>query len=88
YGTDLGNAGPRPGIDRLEVTAMEAAGMTPRDIVAAATRDAARHLRLHDRGVIAEGKFADLVGLNRAHLERARDLVRVGAVWRQGVRAR
>ena len=88
YGTDLGNSGPRPGIDRREVTAMEAAGMTPRDIVAAATRDAAGHLRLHDRGVIAEGKGADLVGLDRSQLERARDLMRVGAVWRQGVRAR
>jgi len=88
YGTDLGNSGPRPGIDQREVTAMEAAGMTPREIVAAATRDAAGHLRLHDRGVIAEGKVADLVGLDRAQLERARDLMRVGAVWRQGVRAR
>ena len=88
YGTDLGNSGPRPGIDPLEVTAMEAAGMTPRDIVAAATRDAARHLRLHERGVIAEGRVADLVGIKGAQLEHARDLVRVGPVWRQGVRAR
>lgn len=88
YGTDLGNSGPRPGIDRREVTAMERAGMTPRDIVAAATRDAARHLGLHDRGVIAEGMVADLVALDREQLERARDLVRVGAVWRQGISAR
>ncbi|MDQ3660535.1 MAG: amidohydrolase family protein [Actinomycetota bacterium] len=88
YGTDLGNFGPRPGIDRREVTAMEAAGMAPRDIVVAATRDAARHLRLSDRGVITEGMVGDLVVLDRPQLERARDLVRVGAVWRQGIRAR
>ena len=87
YGTDLGNSGPRPGIDRREVIAMEAAGMTPRDIVAAATRDAARHLGLRGRGVIAEGGVADLVGLDCPQPERARDLVRVGVVWRKGIRA-
>jgi imidazolonepropionase-like amidohydrolase len=88
YGTDLGNSGPRPGIDRREVTAMERAGMTLHDIVAAATRDAAGHLGLHDRGVIAEGMTADLVALDRPQLVRARDLVRVGAVWRHGIRVR
>jgi imidazolonepropionase-like amidohydrolase len=87
YGTDLGNAGPRPGIDRREVMGMERAGMTPRDIVVAATRDAAGHLGLHDRGVIAEGMMGDLVALGRPRLERARDLARVRAVWRGGIRA-
>ena len=67
---------------------MERAGMTLHDIVAAATRDAARHLGLHDRGVIAEGMTADLVALDRPRLARARDLVRVGAVWRHGIRVR
>jgi imidazolonepropionase-like amidohydrolase len=87
YGTDLGNSGPRPGIDRREVTAMEGAGMGPQEIVASATSDAARHLGVEDRGVIAEGMVADLVLLDCPRLERARDLVLVEAVWRQGVRA-
>jgi imidazolonepropionase-like amidohydrolase len=86
YGTDLGSSGPRPGIDKREVSAMERAGMGPREIVASATSDAARHLGLQDRGVIAEGMAADLVLLDCPRLERARDLVRVGAVWRQGLR--
>jgi imidazolonepropionase-like amidohydrolase len=87
YGTDLGNSRPRPGIDRREVTAMEGAGMGPKEIVASATSDAARHLGLEDRGVIAEGMVADLVLLDCPRLEGVRDLVRVEAVWRQGVRA-
>ena len=38
-------------------------------------------------GVIAEGMVADLVLLDCPRLERARDLVRVHTVWRQGVKA-
>ncbi|MEA2498039.1 MAG: hypothetical protein QOH26_444, partial [Actinomycetota bacterium] len=40
YGTDLGNAGPKPGIDRREVKAMAAAGLSATDIVRSATVDA------------------------------------------------
>lgn len=63
YGTDLGNEGPRPGIDPTEVEAMAEAGMSARDIVAAATVHAARWLGLSDTGVLAEGMRADVVGL-------------------------
>ena len=62
YGTDLGNEGPRPGIDPTEVEAMAEAGMSARDIVASATVDAARWLGLSDTGVLAEGMRADVVG--------------------------
>jgi imidazolonepropionase-like amidohydrolase len=88
YGTDLGNYGPRPGIEAREVTGMVAAGMTPREVVAAATATAAAWIGLPSAGVIAPGRDADLVALAGRPLERARDLVNVVAVWRRGRRAR
>jgi imidazolonepropionase-like amidohydrolase len=62
YGTDLGNAGPGPGIDALETQAMAEAGMEPPDIIRSATVDAARWLDLDDAGVLAPGMRADIVG--------------------------
>lgn len=63
YGTDLGDEGPRPGIESTEIRAMNAAGMTPREILASATVDAAAWIGLDDCGVIAPGMAADIVGL-------------------------
>lgn len=83
YGTDLGNAGPRPGIDGLEVTRMEAAGMSVVDIVRAATVTAAEWLGLSDRGVIAAGMTADLVVID-GEITEARSLTRVSRVFRGG----
>jgi imidazolonepropionase-like amidohydrolase len=83
YGTDLGNAGPQPGIDELEVTRMEAAGMSVVDIVRAATVTAAEWLGLADRGVIDPGLTADLVVIDGDILE-ARALTRVTKVFRAG----
>jgi len=62
YGTDLGNAGPGPGIDALETQAMAEAGMEPRDIIRSATVDAAAWLDLDDAGVLTPGLRADIVG--------------------------
>lgn len=83
YGTDLGNAGPQPGIDELEVTRMAAAGMSVTDIVRAATVTAAEWLGLADRGVIAPGTAADLVVVD-GDLTEARALTRVTRVFRAG----
>ena len=84
YGTDLGDAGPRPGIDPLEVQRMATAGMTPREIVASATTRSAGWLGLNDRGVIAVGMRGDVVGLPGASsaesLSDVRLVVRQGAV--------
>lgn len=82
YGTDLGNAGPGPGIDRLEVTRMAAARMSVHEIVATATVRAARHLGLQGTGSIAENHRADLVLIDKAPLVEARDLTTVLRVWR------
>ncbi len=84
YGTDLGNEGPRPGIDGSEIEAMVDAGMTLKDVLRSGTSDAAVHLGLANKGVIARGKDADLVLLGGNPLVDARALGRVEQVWRAG----
>lgn len=85
YGTDLGNVGPEPGIDRREVEAMGQAGMTPEEIVHSATVGAADWLGLRRVGALAEGRSADIIAVSGAPLEDARALTRVEMVWRLGV---
>ena len=61
YGTDLGNAGPPPGIDPTEIVLMVTAGMTLLQALASATSGAAEYLGLAGLGRIAAGATADLV---------------------------
>ena len=86
YGTDLGNEGPGPGIDPLEVNAMARAGMSARDVIASATTRAAARLGLGDRGVLAPGRLADFIAVPRAALEDPSALTRVQMVFRRGRR--
>ncbi|MPZ69393.1 MAG: amidohydrolase family protein [Actinobacteria bacterium] len=88
YGTDLGNAGPRPGIDPTEVAAMTAAGMSLHDILVSATVDAGALLGLDGVGTLSEGMAADIVALGGAPLADPGDLTDVQMVWRRGRRAR
>jgi len=88
YGTDLGNEGPRPGIDPREVDALERAGLDGVDIVASATTRAADYLGLTDRGALAQGLSADLVAVLWAPDAAAVELTQVGMVWRRGRRVR
>lgn len=84
YGTDLGNEGPRPGIDECEVAAMARAGLSGRRIIESATVDAARHLGLERAGVLEAGRDADIVGVEGDPLSDPLALTRVGMVWRGG----
>ena len=86
YGTDLGNEGPGPGIDRTEVRAMAEAGCSPLDVVRSATVDAARHIRLESKGVLDEGMDADVVAVPLGALEDPEMLSDVRMVWREGRR--
>lgn len=86
YGTDLGNEGPAPGIDRTEVGAMAAAGYPVVDVVRSATVDAARHLGLSAKGVLDEGMDADVVAVPLDALEDPERLSDVRMVWREGRR--
>jgi imidazolonepropionase-like amidohydrolase len=83
YGTDLGNEGPGPGIDRREIEAMAAAGLSGRDIVASGTVQAARWLGLGG-GVLAAGAPADIVGVKGDPLADPMALTKVKLVIRGG----
>lgn len=86
YGTDLGNEGPLPGIDRAEVQAMAEAEMSPLEIVRSATVEAAHWLGLSDTGVLQEGVRADLIGLRGDPTIDETSLTKVGLVLREGRR--
>ncbi|KAK3379067.1 hypothetical protein B0T24DRAFT_663323 [Lasiosphaeria ovina] len=64
---------------------VEATGMEPAEALAAATLVAARHHRLHDRGVIAPGMRADLVLLNSDPLANISNTLDIARVWVGGV---
>ncbi len=83
YGTDLGNAGPPPGIDLEELEWMSKAGMTPGQIVYSATAGAADWLGLDDRGRIRPGARADLILVRGDPLGNLKVLGRVERVWSQ-----
>jgi len=86
YGTDLGNEGPSPGIDALEVAAMDAAGIPARRIIESATVAAAAYLGLATTGILEVGMDADIVGLEGDPAHDHSALTAVGAVWRRGRR--
>ncbi len=88
YGTDLGNAGPRPGIDPREIEGMTDAGFTAKDIIVAATSRSARWLGLSRKGAIEPGMDADVIGVAGDPLADATALTNVRLVLRAGVRAR
>lgn len=65
YGTDLGNACTTPGADGRELALMAAAGMTPGEVVVAATSRAADAISAWDlTGRVAPGLRADLLVLD------------------------
>ena len=88
YGTDLGNQGPRPGIDPREVDALARAGLSGSDIVASATTRAAAYLGLTDRGALEPGLNADIAAVLWMPGGEPLELSQVGMVWRRGNRAR
>jgi imidazolonepropionase-like amidohydrolase len=84
YGTDLGNKGPRPGIDVREIDGLVRAGLSGIDIVRAGTLVAGSWLELSDRGRIVPGMRADLIAVGGDPRTDPRTLTDVRMVWRAG----
>ncbi|MGE0360609.1 MAG: amidohydrolase family protein [Vicinamibacterales bacterium] len=80
-GTD-GNTAWAP---HVEMEDMVAAGMTPSQVIVAATRNGAAFLRMADTGTIATGKNADLLVLDANPLDDIRNTRRIAAVYLRGV---
>ena len=81
----LGTDGNTPWGPHLEMADMVAAGMTPAQVITAATRNAAEFLRL-DSGTVGAGKSADFIVLDANPLDDITNTRRIDAVYLRGER--
>jgi imidazolonepropionase-like amidohydrolase len=82
----LGTDGNTPWGAHLEMADMVAAGMTPADVIVAATRNSAELLGLADAGTVSAGKSADFVVLAANPLEDIANTRRIDSVYLRGER--
>ena len=84
-GTDAGNPLTLHGASVfMELEAMQAAGLAPRDVLISATRTAAIASGLDSTGTVAAGSVADLVVLDADPLADVRNVRRIALVVRRG----
>src|SRR6059036_2710055 len=84
-GTDAGNPLTLHGASVfMELEAMQASGLAPRDVLVAATANAARALGLDSTGTVTAGAAADLVVLDADPLADIRNVRRIALVVRRG----
>lgn len=85
-GTDTGPTGRFQGyFELMELELMGKAGLTPRQVLASATRDAARCMRLdRELGTLEAGKWADFVVLDASPLANISNVRRISSVWVAG----
>jgi imidazolonepropionase-like amidohydrolase len=88
-GTDTGPAARFQGyFELMELELMAKAGLTPRQVLASATRDAARCMKLDaEVGTLEPGKWADFVVLDADPLAAIANVKKINAVYIAGNRA-
>ena len=84
----LGTDGNRPWGPHDEMLDMVLAGMTPMQVIVAATRNSAEFLRLADAGTLQRGKSADFIVLDANPLEDITNTRRIAAVVLRGASVR
>jgi imidazolonepropionase-like amidohydrolase len=88
FGSDSGVGLRIPGVaEHLELALMVEAGLTPMQAITNATANAAKLLKLDDRGVLATGKLADLVILDGDPTGDISNSRKIHAVWHHGKKA-
>ena len=86
YGTDLGNQGTAPGVDGGELALLASAGLTPAEILQAATEEPAALLGLSYLGALTPGRDASLLALPDDPAAKADALAHPAWVLIKGVR--
>ena len=84
FGTDAGVGAPYGYSAHAELADMVAAGMTPAEVLVAATRTSAEIMRLDELGTIAAGKSADFIVLDANPLDDIRNTRRISRVYLRG----
>ncbi len=80
----LGTDGNRPWGPHEEMEDMVIAGMTPMQVVVAATRNSAAFLRIADAGTLEAGKSADFIVLDANPLDDITNMRRISSVYLRG----
>jgi imidazolonepropionase-like amidohydrolase len=80
----MGTDGNRPWGPHEEMLDMVMAGMTPTQVIVAATRNSAEFLQLKDTGTLQPGKSADFIVLDANPLEDITNTRRISAVILRG----
>lgn len=87
FGTDSGPPGRVPGyLAHWEMELMVEAGLTPAQVITAATKSSAEFLGEKQLGTLERGKWADLVVLNRNPLADIRNSRSIESVYIAGTR--
>jgi imidazolonepropionase-like amidohydrolase len=87
FGTDSGPPGRFPGyFAHWEMELLVQAGLTPMQVITAATGSAARFLHANDLGTLAANKWADLVVLDKSPLDDIKNSRTIHAVYIAGNR--
>ena len=87
FGTDSGPPGRVPGyLEHWEMELMVEAGLTPAQVITAATENSAEFLGEKELSTLERGKWADLVVLNRNPLADIRNSRTIESVYIAGTR--